>query len=70
MNGFCTFFGAVLSWLSMCSPPHPGSFDPARFGYSETTAGRDLVAEVIARVNSIVEASDRLSVVPGWEKAK
>jgi hypothetical protein len=70
MNGFCSLLGAAAVWLGLCAPPHPGDFDPATFGYSETTAGRGLVAEAIAKVNVIVDPRDHLAIVPGWDKSK
>src|SRR5262249_33910867 len=39
------------------------------FGYAETTEGRRLVAEAIGKVNLIVNRSDGLQLVPGWERA-
>ena len=48
---------------------HPGAFDPTLFGYAETTEGRGLVAGAIGKVNNIVDATDGLQLVPGWEKA-
>jgi hypothetical protein len=69
MNSFCTLLGGVVAWLSVCAPPHPGSYDARRFGYSETTGGRGLVTEAMARVNVIIDARDRLTVVPGWDKS-
>jgi hypothetical protein len=56
MNGLCALFGSLILWWSACVPPHPGAFDPAQFGYAETTAGRDFVGEAIGKVNSIVDS--------------
>jgi hypothetical protein len=69
MNGLCALFGSLILWWSACVPPHPGTFDPALFGYAETTAGRDLVGEAIGKVNSIVDTSERVPLVAGWEKS-
>jgi hypothetical protein len=69
MNGLCSFLGTTLVWLGLCAPPHPGNFEARRFGYSETTSGRGLVAEAITRVNLISGARDDLGIVPGWDKS-
>ncbi|MGO7968156.1 hypothetical protein ACC720_32535 [Rhizobium ruizarguesonis] len=57
-----------MTWLSVCSPTHPGAFDPAAFGYAETTQGRSLVEGAIAKVNVIVDPDDNFQLVPGWER--
>ncbi|TBY61036.1 hypothetical protein E0H46_30435 [Rhizobium leguminosarum bv. viciae] len=57
-----------MTWLSICLPTHPGTFDPAAFGYAETTQGRALIEGAITKVNVIINPDDNLQLVPGWER--
>jgi hypothetical protein len=69
VNDLCALFGSLALWWPACVPPHPGAFDPALFGYAETTAGRSLAGEAIGKANSIVDSREHVPLAAGWDKA-
>lgn len=62
MTAACAFLAALFFWNDPCPAPHKGQFDLAAHGLAASVSGRDWMTPAIASANSVLKASDRITL--------